>query len=145
MLVHDVIKFYSVSHDYGEFSNFYVSNFKLKVKSWKSVEHYFQAQKFAGTEYEVKIQKSSTPHQAAELGRSRKVKIRNDWEKVKDNVMFEALSAKFSQNNFLREKLISTGTSILIEDSKNDNYWGIGADGKGLNKLGKMLMKLRDV
>ena len=33
---------------------------------------------------------------------------------------------------------------MLIEHTKNDSYWADGGDGSGLNKLGKILMKVRE-
>ncbi len=45
------IYFYSTKEAYGEFSNFKAYPFELKGKTWRTVEHYFQAQKFAGTEH----------------------------------------------------------------------------------------------
>jgi hypothetical protein len=63
------IKFYSVQAAYGAFSNFAPYPVKMKGKTWVTSEHYFQAQKFAGTAYE-KIRKAKSPMKAAELGRS---------------------------------------------------------------------------
>jgi N-glycosidase YbiA len=137
------IKFYSANDTYGEFSNFALYPIKLKGKTWQTTEHYFQAQKFAGTEHEDKIRNATNPMKAAELGRTRKVKIRKNWDNLKDNVMFDALKAKFTQYEDLRKLLIETGDKILIEHTENDNYWGDGGDGSGKNKLGKLLMKLR--
>lgn len=85
-----IIKFYSINAPYGEFSNFAPYPIRLKGKLWPTSEHYFQAQKFAGTPYESKIRKAVSPMKAAELGRSRKMKLRPDWEKVKDNIMYDA-------------------------------------------------------
>jgi len=137
------IKFYSVNEAYGEFSNFAIYPIKLKGKIWPTTEHYFQAQKFVGTDHEEKIRKVSKPMQAAQLGRTRKVRIRKNWDSMKDNIMFEALKAKFSQHKELRLLLIETGDKILIEHTENDDYWGDGGNGKGKNRLGKLLMKLR--
>lgn len=137
------IKFYSVNNKYGEFSNFALYPIKLKGKIWATSEHYFQAQKFKGTPHESKIRKARTPMLAAQLGRSRKVKLRRDWEKVKDAVMYEAVKAKFVQHKNLKELLLSTGNSKLIEHTVNDDYWGDGGNGKGQNKLGKILMQIR--
>ena len=81
---------------------------------------------------------------AAQLGRTRKVKIRKNWDKFKDNVMYDALKAKFAQHEELRKLLIETEDKILIEHTENDSYWGDGGDGTGKNKLGKLLMKLRN-
>ena len=46
------IVFYRVSEPYGEFSNFSPHPIKLKGLTWPTSEHYFQAQKFVGTEHE---------------------------------------------------------------------------------------------
>ena len=137
------IKFYSVNEAYGEFSNFALYPIKLKGKVWPTTEHYFQAQKFVGTDHEEKIRKVSKPIQAAQLGRTRKIRIRKNWDSMKDNIMFEALKAKFSQHKDLGLLLIETGDKILIEHTENDDYWGDGGNGKGKNRLGKLLMKLR--
>lgn len=81
--------------------------------------------------------------QAAQLGRSRKVKLRPDWERVKDSIMFDAVRAKFTQHKELKELLLSTGDAKIIEHTVNDSYWGDGGNGKGKNMLGKILMKVR--
>ncbi len=140
----ETIKFYSVNQTYGEFSNFAPYPIKLKGKMWATSEHYFQAQKFVGTPHEAKIRKAASPMKAAELGRTRKVRIRQNWDHIRDNVMYEALQAKFSQHPELKQLLLETGDKILIEHTENDDYWGDGGNGKGKNKLGKLLMKLRE-
>ena len=138
------IKFYSVNASYGEFSNFAPYVIKVKGKIWPSTSHFFQAQKYAGTSQETAIQNASTPTKAAEMGRSRKMRVRPNWDNVKDNVMQEAVRAKFTQHADLKALLLSTGDAKIIEHTENDAYWGDGGDGKGLNKLGKILMKVRD-
>lgn len=137
------IKFYSTNDTYGEFSNFALYPIKLKGKIWPTTEHYFQGQKFGGTEHENKIRKAPNPMKAAQLGRTRKVRIRKNWDNMKDNVMYDALKAKFTQYQELRKLLIETGDKILIEHTENDSYWGDGGDGSGKNRLGKLLMRLR--
>lgn len=140
------IKFYSTNEKYGEFSNFALFPIKLKGKTWKTTEHYFQAQKFDKKEYQEKIRKASTPMIAAQLGRNRKVRILKNWESKRDNVMYHALKAKFTQHEDLKKLLLETENKKLIEHTaytENDNYWGDGGDGKGKNRLGKLLMKLR--
>lgn len=44
----------------------------------------------------------------------------------------------------MKEILLSTGNAILVEHTEKDNYWGDGGDGSGKNRLGKILMKVRD-
>ncbi|CAM3918298.1 MULTISPECIES: NADAR family protein [Flavobacterium] len=140
----EVIKFYSESGNYGEFSNFSNYPVKLKNKIWKTSEHYFQAQKFENKSYQDKIANALTPMKAAELGRSRKEKIKMNWDNLKDNVMYEVIKAKFTQYEELRVLLAETNEAIIIEHTENDNYWGDGGDGKGKNRLGKILMKVRE-
>ena len=63
------IEFYSTKDTYGCFSNFSAHGFTLDGKWWPTSEHYFQAQKFAGTEYAEEVRKANSPMIAARLGR----------------------------------------------------------------------------
>jgi ribA/ribD-fused uncharacterized protein len=139
-----VINFYSTKDEYGCFSNFSAHPFRLKNKVWKTSEHYFQAQKFADTQHEEELRLKASPMVVARMGRSRKRPLRRDWEEVKDKIMLEALRAKFSQNEDLKEILLGTGDATLVEHTKNDKYWGDGGDGSGKNMLGKLLMQVRE-
>lgn len=141
----DSIKFYSVNDEYGEFSNFALYSIKLKGKIWPTSEHYFQAQKFEDKAYQEKIRKVHSPMKAAQLGRDRTVKLVRNWDNVRDSVMYDAVKAKFIQHKELAELLLSTGEAKLIEHTENDSYWGDGGKyGKGMNKLGHILMKVRE-
>lgn len=142
-MINTPIKFYSETAQWGEFSNFALYPIKLNGKTWPTTEHYFQAQKFEDKTYRSKIRACKSPMKAAELGRFRKIKIKKKWDNIKDNVMYEAIFAKFTQHLELKDLLISTGDSILIEHTELDAYWGDGGDGKGKNRLGKILMKVR--
>ena len=138
------IQFYRVSEPYGEFSNFSPHPFDLKGKVWPTAEHYFQAQKFAGTEHEDLVRLAKSPMVAARMGRSRERPLRQDWETAKEDIMREALLVKFTQHPALRSLLLSTGDAELIEHTTNDRYWGDGGNGKGKNRLGQLLMELRE-
>ena len=137
------ILFYRQNDPSGEFSNFSAHPFKLNGRVWPTSEHYFQAQKFAGTEHEEAVRNAKTPSMAAKLGRSRSLPLRADWEAVKDDVMRTALRAKFEQHPKLKALLLSTGDAELIEHTRNDRYWADGGDGTGKNRLGYLLMELR--
>ena len=139
-----VINFYSTKDDYGCFSNFAAYPFRIDGKTWKTSEHYFQAQKFAGTEHEEELRLVASPMVVARMGRSRQRPLRKDWEITKDDIMREALRAKFTQNEELKKILLETGDAHLVEHTTNDRYWGDGGDGSGKNMLGKLLMELRD-
>lgn len=138
------IHFYATTGDYGCFSNFSRHTVVLKGKRWPTSEHYFQAQKFAGEPDEEEIRMANKPMLAAQMGRERKRPLRRDWESMKEQVMLEALRAKFTQHEELKATLLGTGESILIEHTANDSYWGDGGDGSGKNRLGHLLMKVRE-
>jgi ribA/ribD-fused uncharacterized protein len=138
------IEFHSKSPSYNELSNFHKAKFMLDGKEWPTVEHYFQAQKFSSSpEYQEKIRAASEPTRAKALGASREFPIRNDWDTYRDEVMRKAVKAKFEQNPNLNTLLSSTTPRPLIENT-NDAYWGQGRNKKGKNRLGTLLMELRD-
>jgi len=78
------------------------------------------------------------------MGRDRKLPLRRDWESVKENIMRRALYAKFTQHPDLKKLLLSTGDAKLVEHTERDSYWGDGGDGSGKNRLGYLLMELRE-
>jgi hypothetical protein len=139
-----VIRFYSTTGEYGCFSNFSRHPVFLKKKRWPTSEHYFQAQKFAGRPDEEEVRLANKPSQAARMGRDRKRPLRRDWEAVKERVMMDALRAKFTQHEELKAVLLGTGDAVLVEHTANDSYWGDGGDGSGKNRLGQLLMQLRE-
>lgn len=140
----ETINFYHLDKPYGYFSNFARYPIDINGKTWATSEHYFQAQKFPGTPHEEEIRQAKSPREAADMGRNRSRPLRPDWEVVKDDVMREALYAKFTQHPDLKEKLLATNDAVLVEHTRNDFYWGDGGDGSGRNMLGKLLMELRD-
>ena len=140
------IKFYNSYDPFYEFTNFYPTFMTIDGSSWPSSEHYFQAQKFVGTPYVEKIRKMSSARETFQFSRNPAVSRwrRSDWDQVKDNIMLKALRCKFGQSDRLRSLLLGTGDKKLIEHTENDSYWGDGGGkGKGLNKLGELLMKVR--
>jgi hypothetical protein len=139
-----VINFYSTQGEHGCFSNFSRHSIFLAGKRWPTSEHFFQAMKFKGTEHEEKVRLCKTPSKAADMGRSRKLPLRRDWESVKDQVMLEAVRAKFTQHDDLKATLLGTGDAKLVEHTERDSYWGDGGDGSGKNRLGQILMQVRE-
>ncbi len=86
------------------------------------------------------------PSEAKRLGR--KVKLRPDWEEVKDEIMYEIVKSKFELDPDLKAKLLGTKDQYLTEGNYwHDNYWGScncpRCNGKGSNKLGLILMRVR--
>ncbi|MNM62882.1 Swarming motility protein YbiA [compost metagenome] len=132
------IYFYYLDQPFAELMNFYYSNMIIDGKSWRTVEHYFQAMKSLDVTIQQKIRNLKTPKLAKEMGQ--KVELRSDWDEIKEEVMLKALRAKFSQNSRLKAILLSTEDAILHEDAPKDKYWGV----KGKDRLGKLLMIVRE-
>jgi ribA/ribD-fused uncharacterized protein len=140
----ETIRFYSVQGDHGAFSNFAPYPIVLGGRRWPTSEHYFQAQKFAGTPREDVVRRASSPAEAARMGRDHKHRPRRDWDSARDGVMHAAVLAKFTQHAELRTMLLATGDARLVEHTDSDDYWGDGGDGSGRNRLGEILMRVRD-
>jgi ribA/ribD-fused uncharacterized protein len=144
---------------YREFSN--ISNHPVEIDGTKypSVEHYYQAMKaveFKDEDTLKKVMKTKTSKAVKALGN--KVKDYNEevWKAKQDEVMEKAVRAKFVQHPELREKLVETGDKTIGYADARDLYWSIGTSmgldkakspskWRGQNKLGKILMKLREV
>lgn len=140
----EIIRFYSTNGQYGCFSNFSRHKVWIDEQYWNTNEHYFQAMKFKGSTWADAIRKASSPSKAAEMGRSRKHKLRENWDHIRDEIMYSVNLAKYVQHQDIRKILIDTGDTILVEHTENDNYWGDGGDGTGKNMLGKTLMRVRN-
>lgn len=131
----------SISEFRGEYyflSNFYSAPVIYKGMCFENNEAAFQAAKCPERMAEFC---RLNPSEAKKLGR--RVKLRGDWESVKDTVMYEICKAKFSQNLDLADKLAATKDVELIEGNTwGDRIWGV-CDGVGENRLGKILMRVR--
>ncbi|MAT72694.1 MAG: Swarming motility protein ybiA [Planctomycetaceae bacterium] len=137
------VEFYSKLEAYGEFSNFSPHGIQMDGLWYPTVEHYFQAMKFPGHEQAEKIRCSANPKLAKQLGRTRKVALRDDWEDVKIDIMRSAVRAKFTTHKELTRLLIGTGEEELVEAAPSDYFWGCGKSGSGQNWLGRLLMEVR--
>ena len=121
-------------------SNFYHCTITYKGITYSTSEAAYQAQKTLDNEERLRISKLE-PELAKEEGR--KLKIREDWEEVKVNEMYEILKIKFTTNPSLAQRLLDTGNEELIEGNDwNDSFWGV-CKGQGKNNLGKILMRIR--
>lgn len=137
------IYFYAQTDLYSEFSNFSPYGVAIDDVWWRTVEHYFQAQKFQNVNYRERIRRTSKPKDAKALGMTREFPLRSDWEDAKDQIMLNAVRVKFRTHETPRDLLLSTDNSEIVENAPMDAYWGCGQDGAGLNKLGNILMQVR--
>ena len=87
----------------------------------------------------------------------KKVKNYNEevWVKNRELIVEEGNFAKFDQNQQLKQSLLNTKGTILVEASPYDKIWGIGLKEndikaqkeetwEGLNLLGKILTMIRE-
>ena len=110
---------------------------------------------FGDHETAGRIASCRTAFQAQLLGREVRGFDEGRWVAHREEIVFEANFAKFSQDPELRDYLLSTAGKVLAESSTTDLVWGAGispdhpaaADPRrwpGLNLLGFVLMRVRD-
>lgn len=126
---------------YSFLSNFYKSDIIYDGIRYNSAEAAFQAQKSLDLSEREEIS-LLTPLKAKKAGRH--ITLREDWDEVKLDIMYKICLSKFTQNEDMRQLLISTCGEELIEGNDwGDSFWGT-VDGHGENHLGKILMRIRD-
>lgn len=142
------IRFHLKRDEHGYLSNFFPLPRPILIdgEAWPTSEHYYQAQKFVTTDpaHAEAIRTTRNPFDAWRMGNDPAHARRADWESVKDDVMRVALRAKFEQHPELAKSLLGTGDARLVEHTPKDRYWGDAGDGSGLNRLGALLMELRE-
>ena len=134
--------------DFSFLSNFYAqAPFEWEGAIYPTAEHAFQAAKCARPDDRKLFAACAKPGEARRLGR--RVELRADWDDAKIDVMESVLRAKFALPE-LRRKLAATGTTRIIHSNNwHDQYWGhcicpMHARQQGGNRLGKLLMKIRE-
>jgi len=151
------IYFYNKTDPYYAFTNFFHLHprrghtLSIDNRTWRSSEHYFQAQKFIHNQAIYnEILNADSARDAFLIAQAHQKDVRSDWYTrdinglaPRDKAMIKVLWEKFTQNNDLKRLLLSTGTQTLIEDSPYDEYWGRGKLWNGQNQLGQMLMYIR--
>lgn len=126
-------------------SNFYQAPVKYQGLFFANNEAAFQGAKVIGTKQESQRLSFTSLIARDAKHKGRHVLLRSDWEKVKDQVMYEIVLDKFTRNQDLCDKLLATKNAELIEGNTwHDTYWGYDMTKKrGKNKLGKILMQVR--
>ena len=137
------IRFFSQSPTHRELSNFAPFWIDLDDARWPTVEHYYQAQKFTDPQLQAAIRAAEKPIIAKSLAEKNKAAMRPDWDAVKDEVMYRAVRRKFELHAELRALLLATGEEDIAESAPSDYYWGVGREGTGQNRLGKMMERIR--
>lgn len=153
-----IIGFHNPDEEYGFLSNWTLSNFVVSRIEFSSLEQYMMYQKavvFKDEEIASQILKTSDVAEIKRLGRAVRNYDDHVWNGVRQIVVYEGLTAKFSQNEDLKGLLKETGDAILAECAVKDRIWGIGlsttdpdrldrSKWQGQNLLGYALMAVRN-
>lgn len=149
----------STKYNTGIFGNFWPHkrtrkiqhNLNLKVNiynkeyTFTSSEVAFQASKCKDPA-QIELFTGQNFHSLDSFRLGRQVNLRDDWEYTKIDVMLNVLECKFTQNEDLKQVLLSSGDAYLVEHTPNkgrDKYWADDCDGSGQNNLGLCLMSVR--
>ena len=139
-------------------SQWWMEDFWSIADTYLCMEQYMMAGKaalFGDEEIRKEILACSDPKRIKALGRKVRGFDQEVWDNFKYAIVLGGNWCKFSQNRDLREFLLSTGDSVLVEASPYDNIWGIRLAAcspeaqdpmkwRGQNLLGFALMEVRD-
>ena len=153
--------FYGKSNEFGEFSNFYSCSFTDKNGiEFNCSEQYMmhgKASLFEGKDSKIAkdILDETNPPKIKKLGRKVKNFDEDTWNKNRFEIVYQGILLKFSQNDELKQVLLGTGDTVIVEAAPRDRIWGIGLSAEkakqmdssewpGQNLLGHVLMKCRE-
>ena len=153
-----IVCFHNPDKENGFLSNWYLSDFSADGITFSSMEQYMMYQKavcFQDEETAAQILETQDVSEIKALGRMVAGYDDRIWSGVRQIVVYQGLLKKFGQNEELKERLLSTGNSVLAECAVKDTIWGIGLSmsnpdrfemtkWKGKNLLGYTLMMVRE-
>lgn len=150
------VYFWGITGPYGCLSNWYYSPFADDLGAiYSSVEQYMmyrKAETFWDYETAEKVMETDCPRTCKKLGRQVKNFDNAQWELFRYHIVAKGCYYKFIQTKKIRDILLNTGESELVEASPYDRIWGIGFEEKdaeknrskwGANLLGRALMEVR--
>jgi ribA/ribD-fused uncharacterized protein len=141
------------------FSQWHKSEFIIAGTRFTSAEQYMmyrKAELFNDGWASKEIMATSNPREIKAWGRKVQNFDAKMWASVAYDFVIRGNLAKFSQSEKMRNVLLDTGDSIIVEAAPNDAIWGIGLDEAtaiitppekwpGTNLLGKALMEVRNI
>jgi N-glycosidase YbiA len=135
--------YFDHAHDiYGAFVNESRYAIRIAEVTWPTVSHYLLGEQYPGV-VKAGLCRTDSVDQAQHLIDSLKIIQRHNWDALRDESLYRALVAKFTQHSDLEQLLHGTGECQLIYASREDPYLGIGSRGRGHNMLGRLLMRVR--
>ena len=124
-----IIGFHNPDEEYGFLSNWRLSDFVVSGIEFSSLEQYMMYQKavvFKDEEIASQILKTNDVAEIKSLGRAVRNYDDHVWNGVRPILVYEGLTAKFSQNEDLKRLLKETDDAVLAECAVKDRIWGIG-------------------
>lgn len=138
-------------------SQWFPSEFVVDGQRYATAEHWMMAEKarlFDDAAAESRVFATDDPVEVQAVGRSVTNYDEDRWRAHRFEIVVAGSLAKFGQDPVLRDYLLFTGGTVLVEASPRDAIWGIGVDRNdpragrpsewpGLNLLGFALMEAR--
>lgn len=132
---------YGFSGEYRWLSNFWPAKVVFQDIEFPSVEHGYV---FSKGKVDLPLLLGMSAGQAKRYGRT--VELNNTFEKNKLDIMYDLVHSKFSNNLELKNKLLATKDCNIVEfNTWGDTFWGVTSDGRGLNHLGNIIMRVREL
>ena len=144
--------FWKPQNNYGEFSQWYMSDFTVGGITYCCAEQYMMAEKarlFNDNATLNSILTTRSPSRMRTLGRQVTNFDAAQWDANKQRIVLQATREKYTQSDQLRRKLLGTGDNYLVELSASDAVWGVRSTSanpdrwRGQNLLGQALMSIR--
>ncbi|CAJ1959845.1 unnamed protein product [Cylindrotheca closterium] len=140
------------------FSQWHRSKYELNGCEYNTAEQgmmHGKARLFGDEEIGMQILATSDPRKIKQLGRKVRGFNEKEWKKNRETIVYQNNMAKFTQNEYMKDVLLSTKGALLVEASPHDRIWGIGLreedakkispmKWKGQNLLGKILTRVRE-
>ena len=142
----------------GTFSQWHPSPFQARDIWYNCAEQYMMAEKarmFGDDKILEMIMSAIDPADQKRYGRKVALFNLETWNKYARELVYAGSYAKFTQNEDMKEELLATAGTTLVEASPEDTVWGIGLRKEdpraqnretwlGTNWLGEVLTRVRD-
>ncbi len=140
------------------FSQWYTAPFTVDGTAFNCAEQYMMYRKatlFEDHEMAQRILEARSPRTQKDLGRNVQHFVESVWDAASWEIVATGNRAKFTQNAPLKELLLASAGTTLVEASPHDRIWGIGLGEddprihdrkkwRGENRLGEILTRLRE-
>lgn len=141
---------YPLEKFYIYFSPYTAHAIEIDGVVFPTVEHAYQCQRYTDRKIIEEIRNAHSPVKAWKISSKYKHVQISDFKKedYKLKVMENLMRLKVEQHEEIRSALIDSGdleiVKHIVTPPPGDGFWDDGEDGKGLNHIGKIWMKIRE-